>query len=82
MLFRSAIPKELGEQIFDRFYRLNKTRSRDNANGSGGAGLGLAIARWITELHGGTLTLAESGPSGNLFRITLPKSAMPASQSA
>jgi heavy metal sensor kinase len=77
-----AIPKELGEQIFDRFYRLNKTRSRDNANGSGGAGLGLAIARWITELHGGTLTLAESGPSGNLFRITLPKSAMPASQSA
>jgi heavy metal sensor kinase len=76
------IPPEQREQIFDRFYRLNKKRSRATANGSGGAGLGLAIARWIAELHGGSLILAESGPSGNAFRITLPKAAVPKGHAA
>ncbi|MEQ1947757.1 MAG: ATP-binding protein [Bryobacteraceae bacterium] len=76
------IPEEHRDHIFDRFYRLNKKRSRSAAGGSGGAGLGLAIARWITELHGGSLTLTESGANGNVFRIALPKVPAPVTQPA
>ncbi|MEQ1883498.1 MAG: ATP-binding protein [Bryobacteraceae bacterium] len=76
------IPEEHRQHIFDRFYRLNKKRSRSTGGGSGGAGLGLAIARWITELHGGTLTLTESGPNGNVFRVALPKVPTPVTQPA
>jgi len=55
--------------IFDRFYRADKARSRE----SGGAGLGLAIGRWIAESHGGAI-VAESTPGkGSTFRVTLPR---------
>jgi heavy metal sensor kinase len=56
------------ELIFERSYRTDQARSRE----TGGAGLGLAIARWITVMHGGTIT-AESRPGvGSSFRVTLP----------
>jgi len=57
------------ENIFDRFYRADKARSRE----SGGAGLGLAIGRWIAESHGGSI-VAESVPGkGSTFRVRLPR---------
>ncbi len=58
---------ELG-LIFERSYRTNHARSRE----TGGAGLGLAIARWITEMHGGTITAESQIGTGSLFRVTLP----------
>ena len=63
-----GIPPDQLEQIFERFHRLDGSRSRDR----GGSGLGLAIARAITEAHGGSIH-AESGPGrGATFRIELP----------
>ncbi|MFW6070657.1 MAG: sensor histidine kinase, partial [bacterium] len=53
--------------VFDRFYRVDSSRSR----GSGGAGLGLAIARAIVEAHGGTVDAASAGAGqGSTFTIT------------
>src|SRR5438094_5929805 len=63
-----GIPPELQTRIFDRFYRVDKSRSREN----GGTGLGLAIAKWAVEVNGGLLTL-EPAPSGSCFRLTLPQ---------
>lgn len=63
-----GIPKEDLELIFERFYRLDKTRSRK----LGGAGLGLPIAKTIVEGHGGTVR-AESVPGeGTTMSLTLP----------
>ncbi|MBL8527079.1 MAG: HAMP domain-containing protein [Burkholderiales bacterium] len=64
----TGIPKEHLPHVFDRLYRVDK--SRDSR--SGGAGLGLAIARQIVELHGGRIT-AESEPGrGTVFAFSLP----------
>lgn len=58
------------ERIFERFTRADRARSRETP----GAGLGLAIARWITEMHGGTIG-AESMPGrGSVFYVRLPAS--------
>jgi heavy metal sensor kinase len=63
-----GIPPEHRERIFERFYRIDKARSRE----LGGAGLGLAIAKWAIEVHGGSIDV-ESGPNGgSTFRIVLP----------
>ncbi|WP_460627487.1 sensor histidine kinase [Intrasporangium mesophilum] len=56
------------ERIFERFVRLDESRSRH----SGGAGLGLAIARELTVAHGGTLTAADAPAGGACFELTLP----------
>ncbi|MDB5047750.1 MAG: hypothetical protein JWO30_821 [Fibrobacteres bacterium] len=64
----AGIPQEHRQRIFDRFYRVDPGRSR----AAGGTGLGLAIARWAAEINDGRLELAESGPGGSLFRITIP----------
>ena len=63
-----GIPADELDRIFERFHRLDASRSRD----SGGTGLGLAIARAIVEAHGGQIR-AESAPGrGATFRIELP----------
>lgn len=63
-----GIPEnELG-LIFERSYRTDQARSRE----TGGAGLGLAIARWITEMHGGTITAESRMGVGSVFRVSLP----------
>jgi signal transduction histidine kinase len=56
------------QHIFDRFYRVDKSRSRSQ----GGSGLGLAIVKKIVEEHGGTVSLESSLGEGSTFRITLP----------
>jgi signal transduction histidine kinase len=62
-----GIPADLQSRIFDRFYRVDKARSREN----GGTGLGLAIAKWAVEVNGGRLTLEPPEGVGSCFRITL-----------
>jgi signal transduction histidine kinase len=55
--------------IFERFYRTDRSRSRE----TGGAGIGLAIVKSIVSAHGGAV-FAESGPGrGTRFVVTLPK---------
>jgi heavy metal sensor kinase len=65
-----GIPAELRSRIFDRFYRIDKSRSRENG---GGTGLGLSIAKWAVEVNGGQLTLEAANGPGTTFRITLPQ---------
>jgi heavy metal sensor kinase len=65
----SGIPPEHHDRVFDRFYRIDKARSRD----LGGAGLGLSIARWAVEAHGGRIDLNSVEGRGSTFRITLPQ---------
>ena len=62
-----GVPADARERIFDRFTRLDDSRSRD----TGGAGLGLAIAKEIVEHHGGSISLADNG-SGARFEVSLP----------
>ena len=63
-----GIPAEVQPRIFERFYRVDASRSRPD----GGAGLGLALARWIARVHGGDVVLASSSSLGSTFVITLP----------
>ena len=63
-----GIPPEHVERIFERFYRIEKSRSRD----AGGAGLGLSIARWAVEAHGGRIEVEAAQPTGSVFRIVMP----------
>jgi heavy metal sensor kinase len=67
-----GIPPELQPRIFERFFRVDKARSRREQD-SGGAGLGLSIGAWIAGAHGGKLELTESSEQGSLFTATLPK---------
>jgi len=68
----SGIPVDSHTHIFERFYRVDKARSRSEDAGGGGAGLGLSIATWIAEAHGGSLKLTHSGPDGTTFVAKLP----------
>jgi heavy metal sensor kinase len=63
-----GIPAAHRDRIFDRFYRVDPSRSREE----GGVGLGLAIARWAVEANGGQIELASEGTNGSLFRVILP----------
>jgi signal transduction histidine kinase len=67
-----GIPEEAQELIFERFYRVDKARARAEAISGGGAGLGLSIARWIAQVHGGSLSLAHSNSQGTTFVAHLP----------
>ena len=66
-----GIPAELQQRVFERFFRVDKARTRSEQDG-GGAGLGLSIARWIAEAHHGRLILARSDSSGSTFSALLP----------
>jgi heavy metal sensor kinase len=66
-----GIPLEHRGRIFERFYRVDKSRARV----AGGAGLGLSIAQWAIAMHAGTIEVqCEPGP-GSTFRICLPPNA-------
>jgi signal transduction histidine kinase len=62
--------------IFDRFWRADRARSRRASDGSpherGGFGLGLAIAQWITQAHGGTISVVSRLTRGTTFIVSLP----------
>jgi heavy metal sensor kinase len=63
-----GVPPEHRERIFDRFFRVDQSRTRNG----GGAGLGLAIAKWAIEIHGGQIAVHERPGGGAEFRILLP----------
>ena len=71
-----GIPEEDLGQLFERFYRVDKDRSR----ATGGSGLGLAISRQIIEMHGGEISVESEVGKGSTFRVRLPK--MPISRSS
>ncbi|MFI6249821.1 sensor histidine kinase [Streptomyces sp. NPDC051016] len=64
-----GIPPADRAQVFDRFYRVDKARSRDR----GGSGLGLSVARALLQAHGGTITLTDAPEHTTVFTLTLPR---------
>lgn len=56
------------ENIFERFYRADNSRTQK----TGGNGLGLSIAKWITEQHQGTITVTDNHPTGAKFIVKIP----------
>lgn len=64
-----GIPAEERAHVFERFYRVDKSRASD----TGGRGLGLAIASEIIKAHGGSIEVADSDLGGASLRVTLPR---------
>jgi signal transduction histidine kinase len=68
-----GIPKESLPLLFERFYRVDKSRDRER----GGSGLGLAIVRSIVEAHGGTIWVDSEMGKGSIFSVSLKRAAAP-----
>ena len=66
-----GIPEDFRESVFQPFFRVDKSRSREK----GGVGLGLSLVWEIAHLHGGDVRVRESGESGTAIELTLPASA-------
>jgi signal transduction histidine kinase len=64
----SGIPSKELARVFERFYRVDRARSRE----TGGTGLGLAIVRHVAENHGGTVTVESELGRGSTFEVRLP----------
>lgn len=64
-----GIPANSAPHVFERFFRVDKARSRAD----GGSGLGLAIAKWVAEAHKGSIDLASSPGHGSKFTVSLPR---------
>lgn len=63
-----GIAPEQRELIFEPFYRVNKSRSRE----FGGAGIGLSLVKTILKRHGASITVSENNPQGSVFTIRIP----------
>ncbi len=61
----NGIPKELKERVFEPFFRVDKSRSRE----LGGVGLGLALVHEIVRTHDGSITVRDSPPGGTIFEV-------------
>ena len=68
-----GIPARDLERIFERFYRVDRARSRE----TGGTGLGLSIVRHVATNHGGTVAVASREGEGSTFTLTLPRADQP-----
>jgi heavy metal sensor kinase len=73
-----GIPSEHQPYVFDRFYRVDKARSRE----WGGAGLGLAITQWAVGAHSGEISLDTKDGKGSTFHISLPLAPDPTTTTA
>ena len=68
----SGIPKELRERVFEPFFRVDKSRSRE----LGGVGLGLAFVREIVRVHDGSICIKSGKTGGTIFEVTFAQSSM------
>lgn len=68
----SGIPKELRERVFDPFFRVDKSRSRE----LGGVGLGLAFVREIVRVHDGSICIKSGKTGGTIFEVTFAQHSM------
>lgn len=68
----SGIPKELRERVFEPFFRVDKSRSRE----LGGVGLGLALVREIVRVHDGSICIKSGKTGGTIFEVTFEQHSM------
>ena len=64
----AGIPEEMRDKVFERFFRLDKSRSKE----TGGTGLGLAIVKHAVQYHHGTICVEGAAGQGTTFVLRLP----------